>query len=84
MPKLNSIELKHKRKILNWAGTNWHKLKESSKVRIWCAMYDKAEPSKMQIEGEIDHFFGQSAAELDQVEAEILGSSSKRFETSAN
>ena len=48
MPKLNSIELKHKRKILNWAGENWHKLKETSKVRIWCAMYDKEMPTMIQ------------------------------------
>jgi hypothetical protein len=39
MPKLNSIELKQKRKILNWAGKEWAKLKESSKVRIWATIY---------------------------------------------
>lgn len=55
MPKLNSIELKHKRKILNWAGENWHKLKESSKVRIWCVMYDKSTPSMIKGEGFDSH-----------------------------
>ena len=54
MPKLNSQELKHKRKILNWAGENWHKLKEVSKVRIWCVMYDKSTPTMLKGEG-FDH-----------------------------
>ena len=52
MPKLNSLELKHKRKILNWAGENWHKLKEASKVRIWCALISKELPSKFEGIGE--------------------------------
>jgi len=52
MPKLNSLELKHKRKILNWAGTNWHKLKEASKVKIWCALISKELPSKIEGTGE--------------------------------
>ena len=51
MPKLNSIELKHKRKILNWAGENWSKLKEASKVKIWCALLSKELPTKIEGEG---------------------------------
>lgn len=47
MPKLNSIELKHKRKILNWAGENWGKLSETSKVKIWCALLSKEMPTKI-------------------------------------
>lgn len=52
MPKLNSIELKHKRKILNWAGENWSKLKESNKVRIWCALIAKELPTRLEGSGE--------------------------------
>ena len=48
MPKLNSIEIKHKRKILNWAGENWSKISEGNKVRIWCALLSKEMPTKVE------------------------------------
>lgn len=84
MAKLNSIELKHKRKILNWAGQNWHKLKESSKVRIFCSVLDKSEPSTLKIEGEIEHYFDQSNKELDRMEEEILKFPAERLTNSEN
>jgi len=53
MPKLNSYQLKSKRKILDWAGTHWNGLKEYSKVKIWCALLSKEMPSK--VEGDFSH-----------------------------
>ena len=84
MPKLNSTELKHKRMILNWVGKAWPGLKEASKVRIFCTVYDKSVPSKLKIEGEIDHFFNQSNEELDRLEAQILKRASGRLQPSEN
>lgn len=74
MPKLNSMELKHKRKILNWAGENWHSIKEANKTKIFCAVFSKEYPSKIQAEvtGSIDHYFTMQREELDRAEAVIL------------
>lgn len=84
MPKLNSIELKHKRMILNWAGKAWPGLKEASKVRIWCAMYDKSEASKIEITGSLDHYHGLADSELNTIEAEILRSGVQESAASRN
>ena len=87
MPKLNSIELKHKRKILNWAGENWSKIKEANKTRIWCALLAKEMPSK--IEGKLEHefsdrFFELAESELESYETRIFGKAKNGFHATEN
>lgn len=83
---LTSKQLKGKKKILDWAPANFHKLKESSKVKIYCAHLAKALPDKvdMTMRGEIDHYHKFASEQLDRDEAAILGQALPRFQTSSN
>lgn len=82
---LQSFQLKGRKKILDWAPDNWHKLKEANKVKIWCKIYDKAVPSEVKISGEMDmRFFDLSESDLDKEEAKILERFEARSGASAN
>lgn len=51
MARLNSNQIKGKQKILDWAGSNWHKLSEANKTKIYCTMLSKALPTMLEGEG---------------------------------
>ena len=65
MPKLNSQQIKNKRKMLDWAGNNFHKLKEVNKVKIWIALLSKELPDKHegQVNGTINVIFEKDTSE---------------------
>lgn len=51
--KLTADETRGIQKILVWGFSNFHKLKEDNKVRMWLKIYDKIEPDKLEVSGKL-------------------------------
>ena len=51
MPKLNSIEMRTERMVLNWlTPKRWCALSEENKIKIYLKVYEKAVPSKSELQ----------------------------------
>ena len=49
---LSSLQTRNKTAILNWLTQNrFNRLSEDNKIRVWSKVYDKEEPSKIEVRG---------------------------------